>query len=211
MAKLKYNVGSMAGQNGVGVIYLGATDAGAEFLFVLHDHDANAGTAPKPLFLSKSSIANLIESASPNCMIARVVNFAGLMESPVTGLLDADGFITISNAPTTFPRLFDGSIALFSVKGTDVAASSIPTNTTIVTSTTVADWKAGKALTAGEDKDGDGVPDAPTVTSKGALQAAQDFVTQNPALSLLILALVILLIYWLVSMNSKKKGKRKKR
>jgi hypothetical protein len=212
---LRFNVGAVPGLNGTGVVYLGKAASGREFLFVRHDHDANAGTDPKNLFLSRSSIINMIRSGTVGVQLAEVVNYSNLMESADDGLLDVDGYITLDNAPVaaSFTRLWDSSVTLFSVKGTNV--TSVPTNKTIVTAATLDAWIAGTISTTTTDGTAATTGTAGAAggaTSKTIMEQATEFATQNPALTILIVLGIILLLVWLYNEygGGKKKGKRRR-
>jgi hypothetical protein len=219
MAKLKYNVGAIVGYNGTGVLYLGITDAGREFLFTLNDHDANNNTAPIPAFIGRSTIVNAILSGATGLQIARAVNYSNLLETLPDGVADGNGVIAITNAPATagtagFPRLHDLSITMFGIKGSDV--TTVPTDKTIVTNTTLADWQAG--IAAGStlntlDTDGDGVPDAPTPTvTPGFTASLAEFAKENPYTVIgLAIAITILLVLLYQQFFMKKKGKGRRR
>lgn len=213
MAKLKYNVGAFVGLGGTGVLYLGAADNGREFLFTLNDHDGNSGTADKIMFVSRSTLVNGINSSTPGTQIARVVNYSNLMETPDAGLQDSNGDIAITNAPTTFPRVWNGSITMFAVKGTDV--TTVPTDKNIVTAATVSDWQAG--ITPGSnanttDTDGDGVPDAPTPTTTSTTFTAKlaEFAKENPYTVIGLAIAITILIVLVYQYFTKKKGKRRR-
>lgn len=216
MAKLKYNVGAFVGLSGTGVVYLGVADNGREFLFTLHDHDGNSATAPTPAFLSRSGIVNAIQSGVSGTQIARVVNFANLLETPPDGLSDVNGIIQITNAPGTagtaaFPRLFDANITMFGIKGSDV--TTVPTNKNIVTAATVADWQAGIAEGSTSntvDTNNDGVPDTPVpATTSG--NKITEFVKENPYTTAGLVILFIVLLVMLYMYFKKKKTKRRRR
>ncbi|WP_428658946.1 hypothetical protein [Runella sp.] len=210
---LRFNVGATPGLNGTGVVYLGKAASGREFLFVRHDHDGNAGTDNKNLFLSRSSIVNQIRTGATGVQLAEVVNYSNLMETADDGLLDVDGYITLDNAPTNvaFLRLWDGTVTLFSVKGTNI--TTVPTNKNIITSTNLDAWMAGtlsSGANAATGGDG-GTGGSGTPTSKTLWEQAQDFATQNPALTILIVLGIILGLIWLYNNYGGGKKRRKRR
>lgn len=220
MSKLKYNVGSFVGLSGTGVLYLGVTDAGRQFLFTLNEHDGNESTAPIPAFISRSSIVNEIQSGVTGTKIARVVNFADLAETAPDGMADSNGVIQITNAPgtagtTAFPRLFSGSITMFAIKGSDVTTP--PTDKNIVTAATLADWEAGTILDGSNlntvDTDGDGVPDAPAPAAADTSFTGKlaDFAKENPYTVIgLAIAITILIVLLYQYFFQKKKGKKRR-
>lgn len=200
----------MPGLNGAGIVYLGKAGSGREFLFVRHDHDANAGTDPKNLFLARSTVVNGIRSNTAGYQLAEIVNYSNLMETPDEGLLDADGYITLDNAPVaaSFTRLWDGTIQLFAIKGTNI--TSVPTNKNIVTAGNLDAWISGtlSSTTTGTTTTGTIVTGE---AAKTLVEQAQDFATQNPALTILIVLGLVLLLIWLYNQYFKKKGRKRRR
>lgn len=215
MAKLKYNVGAFVGFSGTGVLYLGVTDAGREFFYTLNDHDGNSGTAPIPAFISRSSVINAIQAGVAGTQLARVVNYANLLETAPDGLADSNGLIAITNAPATagtagYPRVWDGSITMFAIKGSDV--TTVPTDKNIVTSATLSDWMSGVTTDATAnttDTNGDGIPDTPAPAATGFTAKLADFAKENPYTVIgLAIAITILIVLLYQQYFAKKKGKR---
>ncbi|AYQ31972.1 hypothetical protein [Runella sp. SP2] len=216
MAKLKYNVGSFVGLSGTGVLYLGVTDAGRTFLYTLNDHDGNSGTAPIPAFISRSSVVNAIQAGVAGTQLAKIVDYANLLETAPDGLIDGSGLLSITNAPATagtagYPRTWDGSITMFAIKGSDV--TTVPTDKSIVTSATLSDWMAGVTTDATAnttDTNGDGIPDTPTTTSTGFTAKLADFAKENPYTVIGLAIAITILIVLLYQQYFKKKGKRRR-
>ncbi|MFN8349418.1 MAG: hypothetical protein U0X91_30735 [Spirosomataceae bacterium] len=217
MAKLKYNVGAFVGLSGTGVLYLGTTDAGRDFLFTLDDHDGNSGTAPRPAFISRSTLVNAIQAGVAGTQLARIVSYSNLLETAPDGLIDSNGLITITNAPGTagtaaYPRLWDASITMFGIKGSDV--TTVPTDKNIVTAATLADWQAGittAATSSTTDTNGDGIPDT-TVPATSTTFSAKlaDFAKENPYTVIGLAIAITILLVLLYQYFTKKKGKRRR-
>lgn len=219
MAKLKYNVGAFVGLSGTGVLYLGVTDAGREFLYALDDHDGNSGTAPRPAFISRSSLINAITAGVAGTQLARVVNYSNLLETAPDGLIDSNGLIDITNTPATagaagYPRFWTAQTTMFSIKGSDV--TTVPTDKNIVTAATLADWQAGVITdpTANTvDTNGDGVPDTTTpAATTGFTANLAEFAKENPYTVIgLAIAITILMVLLYQYFFQKKRGKRRGR
>jgi hypothetical protein len=216
MAKLKYNVGAFVGLSGTGVLYLGVTDAGRDFLYTLNDHDGNSGTAPIPAFIGRSTLVNAIQSGVAGTQLARVVNYSNLLETAPDGLADSNGLITISNAPATagaagYPRLADVTTVMFAFKGSDV--TTVPTDKNIVTAATLADWQAG--IVAGTEKivdaNGDGVPDTTTVVPTTFNAKLAEFAKENLYTVIGLAIAITILIVLLYQYFTKKKGGKRRR
>lgn len=207
---LRFNVGATPGLNGTGIVYLGKAGSGREFFFVRHDHDANSGTDPKNLFLSRSAIVNQIRSSAAGVQLAEIVNYSNVMETADDGLLDVDGYIVLDNAPAAnaFTRLWDGTVQLFAIKGTNI--TSVPTNKNIVTAANLDAWMAGTLSSTTVANTTGGTTTDPATTSKTIIEQVQDFATQNPALTILIVLGIVLGLIWLYNSYGKK-GRKKRR
>jgi hypothetical protein len=215
MAKLIRNVGKYPGLNGAAVIYLCEDDAGRKFLSNRSANSSDPAVLGTFKFMPRSTMESAIVSGN-GAFIAKAIAYADLQETAPTGLLDANGDVTISNTRLgggTFPRIHADQ-ALFSIKGEGY--ESAPSDTTLVsTATDITAWKTPSNAKTG-DTGGTGTTTGALSSAKNAWEQAQDWVNANPILGT---AVILILLYVLLKevfgidlleeLGFKKKGKGK--
>lgn len=115
-AKIKYNVGTFKGYNGVAILYLATTavSGGTEFLAYL----AVVGGVDKWTFMSRSQA--LSGMATQDVVLSSNVDTSKIAETVPTGVADADGYLVFDNA-AGLPKLNTGQ-GFYSLAGSGIAA-----------------------------------------------------------------------------------------
>ncbi|WP_428658154.1 hypothetical protein [Runella sp.] len=223
MAKLIRNVGKYPGLNGVAVIYLAEDDAYRKFLVNFESSSSDPTVLGSAKFMPRSGMESAIVSGN-GAFISKSVAYTDLLETASTGLINSDGTVTISNARQgggAFKRVWDSSIALFSIKGEGY--DTVPTDTSVVASAAdVTAWKNAAAKTGTETGNGTGTGSGTGSSllsgAKDAWTAITDYVNANPIIGGLLIAIVVYLIAKFVfgidlleELGLKKKSKKRKR
>jgi len=126
------NVGWIQGQNGKGIIYLGKTSGGVEFLTVRMAASADPTVLGTFKFMPKSNLLGAIGSGE--AVIVTTVSVATMPDVAPDGLLSAGGDIDFgATALGNYPRIHENQ-AFYSV----VSQESRPTDYSLITQANVS-------------------------------------------------------------------------
>jgi len=126
------NVGWIQGQNGKGIIYLGKTSGGVEFLTVRMAASADPTVLGTFKFMPKSNLLGAIGSGE--AVIVTTVSVATMPDVAPDGLLSAGGDIDFgATALGNYPRIHENQ-AFYSV----VSQESRPTDFSLITQANVS-------------------------------------------------------------------------